>query len=135
MLCSWADNAEIVAWARANNLSVTSAVESVGGEGSVFGWCPDDRCFLFFGLMCVADSLTVKAPSFVRGGQDGRHRAQRAGEATQHVVSARVEARISSTEACHLASHPQPVDRRSACSGVQYDQKRHEPGGDIGRVV
>ena len=92
--------------------------------------------FSHFGLMiCVADSLTVKAPSFVRGGQDGRYRAQRAGEATQHVVSARVESRVSSTETCHLASRPQSVDRRLECSGVQHDQKRHEPGGDIGRVV
>ena len=61
--CSWADNAEIVAWARANNLSVTSAVESVGGEGSVFGWGPDDRCFLSLdvrGRLSNSESAVVR---------------------------------------------------------------------------
>lgn len=37
----WAENADIAAWARSKNLSITAAVESVGGEGTVFGWFID----------------------------------------------------------------------------------------------
>ena len=62
----WADNAEIVAWARANNLSVTSAVESVCGEGSVFGWCKDDRCFLSLRFDNVRGRLSNSESAAIR---------------------------------------------------------------------
>jgi hexosaminidase len=37
----WADNPNIAAWARSQNLTVAAAEESVGGEGTVFGWYID----------------------------------------------------------------------------------------------
>eukprot|EP00041_Stephanoeca_diplocostata_P018142 m.378376 g.378376 ORF g.378376 m.378376 type:complete len:707 (+) comp20930_c0_seq1:139-2259(+) len=37
----WAENAAVVAWAHSKNLSITAAEESVGGEGTVFGWYID----------------------------------------------------------------------------------------------
>ncbi len=40
MAC-WAANPQVAAWARAHNLSISSGSESVGGEGTVFGWFVD----------------------------------------------------------------------------------------------